>query len=89
VKGKEDEKEEQDGVDEQWDTDFVEDKRSRRLKYSPLRYGKRESIAYIASRLNATYASTYRVLHEISVRCPSFHPETVLDFGSGVGTTVW
>lgn len=26
---------------------------------------------------------------QIAVRDPSFHPETMLDFGSGLGTAVW
>ena len=34
-----------------------------------IRYGTRESVAYVASRLNATYASTYRVLHEVLSVC--------------------
>lgn len=26
---------------------------------------------------------------QIALRCSDFRPETLLDFGSGVGTTVW
>ena len=30
-----------------------------------------------------------RILHEISVRLPKFTPETVLDYGAGLGSGVW
>ena len=29
------------------------------------------------------------VIVQIAVRDPKFHPETMLDFGSGLGTAVW
>lgn len=54
-----------------------------------LRYGPKEAVSYAASRLQATYGATFRVLNEIAKRVPSFKPETMLDFGSGLGTAVW
>lgn len=54
-----------------------------------LRYGNKEAVSYAASRLEATYGATFRVLAEIAQRVPSFKPETLLDFGSGLGTAVW
>ncbi|XP_028392721.1 methyltransferase-like protein 17, mitochondrial [Dendronephthya gigantea] len=58
-------------------------------EYKLIRYQKREAAAYIAGRAPATYGATLRVLHEIAKREKDFHPETVLDFGSGVGTATW
>ncbi|KAI6654569.1 Methyltransferase-like protein 17, mitochondrial isoform X2 [Oopsacas minuta] len=52
-------------------------------------YKRRHGLGYLASRLTGTYGSTYRVLKEISLRVPKFKPKTILDFGSGVGSTYW
>eukprot|EP00898_Chlorokybus_atmophyticus_P000737 jgi/Chlat1/1664/Chrsp127S01954 len=52
------------------------------------RYDDTESMAYVAARVPATYASTHRVLEEVARRLPQFQPKKVLDFGSGPGT-VW
>ncbi|KAL5466749.1 hypothetical protein EMCRGX_G030898 [Ephydatia muelleri] len=54
-----------------------------------IRYGNKEAVCYAASRLQATYGVTFRVLAEIAHMVPSFKPETLLDFGSGLGTAVW
>lgn len=59
------------------------------LAYSVIVYRRRHALGYLASRLTGTYASTYRVLKEISLRVPKFKPKTILDFGSGVGSTYW
>lgn len=56
---------------------------------SPLRYGDREAIAYASSRTQAIYGVTLRVLKEIAKLDPDSHPETMLDFGSGLGTAIW
>ncbi|XP_065913795.1 ribosome assembly protein METTL17, mitochondrial-like isoform X2 [Dysidea avara] len=56
---------------------------------SLLKYNQREALATMVSRLNGTYSTTLRVLNEIRRRRPEFQPETVLDFGSGLGTAVW
>lgn len=69
------------------------------------RYNQREALATMVSRINGTYSTTLRVLNEVSMlvvvwlivlccvkiqrRRPEFQPETVLDFGSGLGTAVW
>ena len=59
------------------------------LPYNVIVYRRRHALGYLASRLTGTYASTYRVLKEISLRVPKFSPKTILDFGSGVGCTYW
>jgi len=64
-------------------------KKPKRAEYKVIRYDKRESTAYAASRIPSTYGTTLRVFHEISRREPDFKPETLLDFGSGTGMAVW
>jgi len=48
-----------------------------------------ERIAYIATRLPATYASASRVAEEILARIPGIEIESLLDLGSGPGTAAW
>ena len=59
------------------------------LNFNLVMYKRRHALGYLVSRLTGTYASTYRVLKEISSRVPKFKPKTILDFGSGVGSTYW
>ena len=59
------------------------------LDFNLIVYKRRHALGYLVSRLTGTYASTYRVLKEISSRVPKFKPKTILDFGSGVGATYW
>lgn len=51
-------------------------------------YNRNESIAYVAHRLPSIYSTIYRVMNEIQKRIPNFEPKTVLDFGSGPGTSI-
>ncbi|XP_032232863.1 methyltransferase-like protein 17, mitochondrial isoform X2 [Nematostella vectensis] len=64
-------------------------KRPKREEYKVIRYQARESAAFAASRIPSCYGSTLRVLNEISKREPDYKPETLMDFGSGVGTAIW
>eukprot|EP01134_Creolimax_fragrantissima_P005844 CFRG5844T1 len=59
------------------------------LTSNTLTYGVNEGVAYAVGRLPSVYASTYRVFLEIYCRDYHWAPETVLDFGSGVGSTMW
>ncbi|CAO3685991.1 unnamed protein product [Umbelopsis ramanniana] len=52
-------------------------------------YGERETIAYVAGALPATYAAIYNVMKELKERICSFEPKTMLDFGTGPGTGLW
>ncbi|KAI9143549.1 mitochondrial small ribosomal subunit Rsm22-domain-containing protein [Paraphysoderma sedebokerense] len=54
-----------------------------------LSYGNREVLAYLSCRMPATYASIYRVFAELRLLVPDFNPSSVLDFGTGPGTTLW
>lgn len=44
---------------------------------------------YVAGRLAPDYASLYKIMAEMKKRDPQFSPLTLLDFGSGVGTSMW
>lgn len=59
------------------------------LEFKIIVYRRRHAFAYLSSRLNATYGAIYRVLNEIKMRRTDFIPETILDFGSGLGTSFW
>ncbi|XP_062501572.1 methyltransferase-like protein 17, mitochondrial isoform X2 [Corticium candelabrum] len=56
---------------------------------SRIRNERYAAVLFAATRMPSCYAATRRVFHEIACREPAFKPQTLLDFGSGVGTTVW
>lgn len=45
--------------------------------------------SYLVARLPATFAAVDRVLAELARLRPDFHPESLLDAGSGPGTAAW
>lgn len=45
--------------------------------------------SYMAMRLQRDHAAVGRALREIQLRVPTFTPQTVLDFGSGIGIACW
>ncbi|XP_063074542.1 methyltransferase-like protein 17, mitochondrial [Engraulis encrasicolus] len=57
--------------------------------WTPLRYDEELGVVYMASRLAGGYAAVKRAMHEIKKRDPSFMPQSLLDFGSGLGAVVW
>lgn len=46
-------------------------------------------LAYIATRMPATYAVVLKVLQEVDRCLPSLNCETLLDLGAGPGTVLW
>ncbi|KAF8795141.1 Methyltransferase-like protein 17 [Argiope bruennichi] len=56
---------------------------------SNLLYNYFQSLAYLAGRLPANYASIYKVFSEVKSRLPLFQPRSFFDFGSGVGSAIW
>uniref|UniRef100_A0A3P9J690 Ribosome assembly protein METTL17, mitochondrial n=1 Tax=Oryzias latipes TaxID=8090 RepID=A0A3P9J690_ORYLA len=83
---------------EDFDEKALEDKIRRRVfselrkkiyHWTPLKYDEEMGVVYMASRLAGGYAAVRRVLNEIKKRDPSFSPQTLLDFGSGLGTVAW
>jgi len=51
-------------------------------------YEKAHSIAYLHSRMPFTYGTVKKILHELSLRMPDFKPNSVLDYGAGLGSGV-
>ncbi|XP_068998365.1 ribosome assembly protein METTL17, mitochondrial [Embiotoca jacksoni] len=63
----------------------------RRTTYhwTPMKYNEELGVVYMAARLAGGYAAVRRALNEIKKRHPSFAPQSLLDFGSGLGTVAW
>lgn len=61
----------------------------RRRDWHYYEYNERASHLYMATRLPSNYACLKTVMREIRDLDPSFEPKSVLDFGSGMGTTIW
>ncbi|GIY26328.1 methyltransferase-like protein 17, mitochondrial [Caerostris darwini] len=58
-------------------------------RWKPIEFDEIQSLAYLAKRLAANYASISKVFTEINTKLPQFQPKTFFDFGSGVGSAVW
>ncbi|HUC50839.1 MAG TPA: small ribosomal subunit Rsm22 family protein [Xanthobacteraceae bacterium] len=50
---------------------------------------QRDALAYLATRLPATYAAARASLGVVAGAHPDFAPKTVLDIGAGPGTALW
>ena len=48
-----------------------------------------EALAYLATRVPATFAATRRVLAELGSLRPGWAPTSLLDLGAGPGTATW
>lgn len=49
----------------------------------------KDALAYIVSRLPATYAAVRNALERLRERAPAFKPRSAVDLGSGPGTASW
>lgn len=59
-------------------------------KWNPIDYDTPEKcFEYVFGRLSQDFAIVRRVLREIQARDPEFRPNSLLDFGSGVGSCFW
>lgn len=58
-------------------------------KMTPHMNNDHHRLAYLATRLPATYAAVRRVLKELQQRMPEFTPASVCDIGAGPGTSTW
>lgn len=67
----------------------VSELRRTTYHWTPMKYDEELGVVYMASRLAGGYAAVRRALHEIKKREPSFAPQSLLDFGSGLGTVAW
>jgi ribosomal protein RSM22 (predicted rRNA methylase) len=50
---------------------------------------RQDALAYIATRLPATYAAVRATFAAVADRCRDFSPKTMLDAGAGPGTALW
>jgi ribosomal protein RSM22 (predicted rRNA methylase) len=50
---------------------------------------EQSALAYLATRLPATYAATHASLAALAEALPDFAPATMLDAGAGPGTALW
>jgi ribosomal protein RSM22 (predicted rRNA methylase) len=50
---------------------------------------RQDALAYVATRLPATYAALRAAFAATAEVCPAFAPKTALDVGSGPGTALW
>ncbi|XP_018425524.1 PREDICTED: methyltransferase-like protein 17, mitochondrial [Nanorana parkeri] len=63
--------------------------RKQTYNWQPLSYTEQTATVYLAARFDGGYAAVTRALQEIRQRVPDFTPQTLLDFGSGVGSVSW
>ncbi|XP_071815016.1 ribosome assembly protein METTL17, mitochondrial-like [Apostichopus japonicus] len=63
--------------------------RNRLYHWKPISFDENVSFVYLAARMAPNYAIIYRVLHELQRIMPSYQPSSVLDFGSGLGSSIW
>ncbi|XP_063769525.1 methyltransferase-like protein 17, mitochondrial isoform X2 [Pseudophryne corroboree] len=63
--------------------------RKNTYHWQPLNYTNQFGLVYLAARFAAGFAAVSRVLQEISQRVPEFKPQTLMDFGSGIGSVSW
>lgn len=77
------------------DIDFRKDRKSRMIlkqnvyNWQPIRFDKLTSLTYLAGRGVQNYAVLRKIFDEIKLRDKDFRPQTLFDFGSGVGTVMW
>ncbi|XP_033961232.1 ribosome assembly protein METTL17, mitochondrial [Pseudochaenichthys georgianus] len=81
-------------IDEQLLEDRIRKKVFSELKkttyhWKNTRYDEELGVVYMAARLAGGYAAVKRALNEIKKKDSSFAPQSLLDFGSGLGTVVW
>uniref|UniRef100_T1JKY4 Methyltransferase-like protein 17, mitochondrial n=1 Tax=Strigamia maritima TaxID=126957 RepID=T1JKY4_STRMM len=57
--------------------------------WNHIEYDAYKSMLYLLGRLAVNYAVLYRVFSEITKEVPDYKVKTLLDFGSGLGTTMW
>lgn len=61
----------------------------KRRDWHYFEYDDYASTLYMTMRLAPNYAGIKTVMEEIKAQLPEYRPQSVLDFGSGMGTTSW
>ena len=87
-KQKKKDKEKEEGV-----IDIGEEKKLNKEKenINPIKveYKPAQCVAYLNSRMPYTYHVAKRISLELSRRLPDFKPSSVLDYGAGLGSSIW
>ena len=55
----------------------------------PMHLTENDVVAYVATRMPATYAACQHVFADVALLAPGFRPSTLLDCGCGPGTALW
>ncbi|KAL1456876.1 hypothetical protein WDU94_001566 [Cyamophila willieti] len=63
--------------------------KQRTYNWEPVNYTEYIARVYLWNRFVPEYAVLLKVLEEIQKQVPDFKPNSVFDFGSGVGTAIW
>lgn len=77
------------------DIDFHKNAKARKIlreniyNWQPINFDKLTCLTYLVSRSVQNYAVSRKIFNEIELRDKNFRPQTLLDFGSGVGTVMW
>ena len=58
-------------------------------RWKPVTYNQPMALTYLIARLAPDYASLVNVFKEMRVRDPNFQPQSMFDFGSGIGSALW
>lgn len=59
------------------------------VTWKDIEYDDYSSLTYLGGRLAPNFAAMLTVFNEIKKSDPSFFPKTILDFGSGIGTSMY
>ena len=59
------------------------------VTWKDIEYDDYSSMTYLGARLAPNYAAMYTVFNEIKKSDPTFLPKTMLDFGSGIGSSMY
>jgi ribosomal protein RSM22 (predicted rRNA methylase) len=52
-------------------------------------YNEAVALTYLVARIAPEYATLYQIFQEICSRDQNFQPQTLFDFGSGIGSALW
>ncbi|KAF4530487.1 hypothetical protein B566_EDAN018573, partial [Ephemera danica] len=65
------------------------EKKLRQYHWKAIEYDAHTCLQYLVTRVAPEFAILNRVFAELTTRLPNFKPQTVFDFGSGVGSVAW
>jgi ribosomal protein RSM22 (predicted rRNA methylase) len=63
--------------------------KSNLYAWKPIEYNHINSLIYMVARCAPEYYVLTTIFNEIKIRDSDFKPQTIFDFGSGVGSVLW